>query len=284
MSCLCRASQVLWGLGCPDQALARSREALILAQSLAHPHSLAYALTFAALLHQLRREPQMAQQQAEAALKVATEHGFPIWKSIGGILRGWGIALQGRAQEGIALIQQGTAMWGAVGAEVSLPYYLFLLAEAQGRDGDPQKGLDVLNEALSAVPRTKERWWEAELYRLCGELTLQKLSVVSSQLSVPNPQHSTPSTQAEAEECFLEAIDISRKQHAKSLELRAVMSLVRLRQHQTQDHASRITQHDTRTRLDEAHTMLSEIYHWFTEGFDTKDLQDAKALIEELNH
>ena len=152
-----------------------------------------------------------------------------------------------------------------------------------GKNGQAEEGLECTGRSVSdRQSKTGERFYEAELYRLKGELTLQKLSVVSSQLSVPNPQHPTPSTQAEAEECFLKAIDISRKQQAKSLELRAVMSLVRLRQQQATPSASRTTQHDTRTRLDEAHKMLSEVYNWFTEGFDTKDLQEAKALLEEL--
>jgi predicted ATPase len=118
-----------------------------------------------------------------------------------------------------------------------------------------------LSEALTLVNRTGERFYEAELYRLKGELTLQKLSVISSQLSVP-------STQAEAEECFLKAIKVARQQHAKSLELRAAMSLARLWRHQG--------------KQSEAHKLLAEVYNWFTEGFDTKDLQEAKALLESL--
>ena len=121
-----------------------------------------------------------------------------------------------------------------------------------------------------------------------GRSRKKKLSVVSSQLSVPNTQPLAPSTEAtveqEAEECFLKAIEIAQRQQAKSLELRATMSLVRLRQHQSQNRVPQITQHETRRRLAEAHTMLSDIYNWFTEGFDTKDLQEAKALLEELGH
>jgi predicted ATPase len=122
------------------------------------------------------------------------------------------------------------------------------------------------------VQRTGEQWYEAELYRLKGELTLAQSSVPGLESRV----------RQEAEERFLKAINIARKQQAKSLELRAVMSLVRFRQHQVQNHAIRITQHATHVRLDEAHRMLSEIYGWFTEGFDTKDLQEAKALLAEL--
>jgi len=130
----------------------------------------------------------------------------------------------------------------------------------------------VLAEALAVVDRNGERFYEAELYRLRGELTLAQSSVTGLESSV----------QKKAEECFLKALEIGRKQQAKSLELRAVMSLARLRRSQLQDHATRDTDHATRNRLAEAHHMLSEIYDWFTEGFDTKDLQEAKRLLEEL--
>ena len=165
----------------------------------------------------------------------------------------------------------------------------------------------MLAEALTLVNKNGERDYEAELYRVKGELTLQKsgvrgpasevperlrakgkrqkkLSVVSSQLSVPNTQPLTPNTRAaveqEAEECFHKALAIARQQRAKLLELRAVMSLVRLRQQST--HATRNTQHATRNKLDDAHRLLAEVYHWFTEGFETQDLQDAKALLDAL--
>jgi predicted ATPase len=152
---------------------------------------------------------------------------------------------------------------------VFTPYYLAMLAEAYGRDGQAGEGLTVVGEALAIVDKNEERWWEAELYRLKGELVLQS-TVHGPQSEIPNLQHPTPSTQAEAEaeECFLRAIDIARKQQAKSLELRAVMSLSRLWQ-----------QLDKTT---EAQRMLAEVYGWFTEGFDTKDLQEAKMLLEEL--
>ena len=166
------------------------------------------------------------------------------------------------------------------------PWGLLLLTETYRSAGHGTEGRESVEEALTIAEETGERLHLAELYRLRGELTLRKLSVISSQLAVPSTQPLTPSTQAEveqeAQECFLKAIDIAQKQQAKSWELRAVMSLARLRQQQVQNHAPRTTQHETRTRLDEAHLMLSEIYHWFTEGFDTKDLQEAKVLLEEL--
>jgi hypothetical protein len=134
------------------------------------------------------------------------------------------------------------------------------------------------------------RFGEAELYRLKGELLLtqegksQKAKGKRQKSENTDPRPLIPDPEAEAEACFLKAIDIARKQQAKSLELRATMSLARLRQHQAQNHESRTTQHETRSELAKAHHMLSEIYGWFTEGFDTKDLREAKALLEELSH
>src|SRR5262249_21941831 len=152
------------------------------------------------------------------------------------------------------------------------------------------EGLSMLGEALAVIGNTGERFYEAEVYRLKGELILQQFNVQGSTFNIENPQSAFPNPQSEAEACFLKALEISRQQQAKSLELRAVMSLVRLRQQQAAqsesrntDHASRTTQREARTKLDEAHNMLCKVYNWFTEGFDTKDLQEAKALIEELS-
>ena len=187
--------------------------------------------------------------------------------ALGTILRGWALAEQGQGEEGIAQMRQGWPPGGPTGQSMQ-PYFLALLAEAYGKVGQTEEGLTVLAEALAMVDKTGERYYEAELYRLKGELTLQKLPGVSSQLPVPKPQPPIPDPQAEAEECFLKAIEIARRQQAKSLELRAAMSLSRLWQQQG--------------KQNEAHEMLSEVYNWFTEGFDTKDLQEAKALLAEL--
>ncbi len=255
--CLNHAANVLWLLGYPDQALKRSHEALILAQELSHPLSLAAALYFAAGLHQFRREGQLTQERAEAAITLSIEQGFSHWMEGGTILRGWVLAEQGQGEEGIAQIRQGLAAWRATGAELARPYFLALLAEAYGKGGQTEEGLNVLAEALTVVDKTGERFYEAELYRLKGTLTLQ------SEVRGPRSE-----VEREAEECFWKAIEIARRQQAKSLELRATMSLARLWQQQG--------------KKAEAHELLSEIYHWFTEGFDTKDLQEAKALLEEL--
>jgi predicted ATPase len=255
------AALTLWHLGYPDQARKKSSEALTLAQELAHPHSLVFALAVAALLHQFRREVEVVKERAEAMIALSSEQGFPAWLPLGMMVQGVALAEQGQEEEGIQQIQQGLAALRATGNWNWRSQFLALLAEAHGKVGQVKEGLDALAEALEAVDRTGARAHEAELYRLKGELTLAQSKVQSLNSKVTDPQ-------AEAEACFLKAIEIARSQQAKSLELRAVMSLSRLWQQQG--------------KQQEAHAMLSEIYHWFTEGFDTKDLQEAKALLEDL--
>jgi TOMM system kinase/cyclase fusion protein len=254
----CSEVFVLWYLGYPDQALKRIQEALTLARELSHLYSLGLALAWgAASLHQYRREGQAAQERAEAGITISTEQGFPEVLAIGTILRGWALAEQGQAEEGIAQIRQGLDAERATGAEYQCTFYLSLLAEACGTAGRVEDGLQALAAALAMVDHTGECVYEAELYRLQGQLTLQ------SQVE------SHKSTVEEAEACFLKALAVARKQQAKSWELRAVMSLAKLWQRQG--------------KQKEAHEMLAAVYNWFTEGFDTKDLQEAKRLIEELS-
>jgi predicted ATPase/class 3 adenylate cyclase len=250
--CLCRVAFVLWYLGYPDQALARSHEALILARELSHPYSLAYVLLWVALLYNHRREVQETQELADAVTALATERGFPYWSTQGTILQGWARAAQGQGAEGIAQIHQGLAALQATGTEVVRPYGLGLLAAEYGKMGQAKEGLPLLDEALALVHTTGERWPEAELHRLKGELLLL--------LSADN--------HTEAAGCFHLALDVARRQHTKSLELRAAMSLSRLWQQQG--------------KRAEAYQFLTEIYGWFTEGFDTADLQEATALLEAL--
>jgi predicted ATPase len=250
--CLSFGAWALWYLGYPDQALRRIHDALTLAQELSHPFSLAFALAFAAWLHQLRQEAQAVQEQAVAIIALSTDQGFLFWVAWGTILRGWALAEQGQSVEGIAQMRQGIAAWRATGAELQRPYYLALLAEAHGKAGQADEGLRVLAEALSAVHTTGERQHEAEIYRLKGELLLQQ--------DVPDEQ--------EAESCFRQAVDVAHQQQAKSFELRAAMSLSRLWQQQG--------------KCAEARQLLEPIYGWFTEGFNTTDLLEARALLEEL--
>jgi predicted ATPase len=242
----------LWSLGYPDQGLTRSHEAVTLARELAHPFSLDFAFVAAAMFHQFRREGRVAQERAEAAISLSKDQRFSLWMAIGSIIRGWALAQQGQARAGIAQIHQGLTDWRATGAELVQPYFLALLAEAYGIMGQPEAGLPVLTEALALVETTGERWYEPELYRLKGELLLQQAS----------------DNQTEAESSFHHALAIARNQQAKSLELRAATSLARLWQQQG--------------KRQEAHDLLAPVYGWFTEGFDTADLKDAKALLEEL--
>jgi predicted ATPase len=229
---------------------------------------LANAQVHAALSHQLRRDRALTQERAEAAITLAREHGFPQWLGPGTVLRGWALAEQGQSEEGITQIRQGLATHQAVGAGIFHSYFLALLAEAYGKAGQAEDGLAALAEALTVVDKSGERFYEAELYRLKGELLL-KNSEVRSQNSESSPQHLAPNTHSEAEACFHKAIEIARQQQAKSWELRATMSLARLWRQQG--------------KTTEARQMLAEIYGWFTEGFDTKDLQEAKALLHELS-
>jgi TOMM system kinase/cyclase fusion protein len=250
--CYSYAAWTLWYLGYPDQGLTRSQEAVALAQEIAHPLSLSLALSFAAMFHQFRREERCTQEYAEAAIRLTTEQGFPHWRAYSAILRAWVLAHQGQAQEGVEQINQGLRAYRATGSELRRPYLLALLAEAHGTIGEPEAGLTVLTEALTFVETTGERWCEAELHRLKGALLLQGSS-----------ENST-----EAETCFHHALEIARTQQAKSFELRTATSLARLWQSQG--------------KRDGARQVLGDVYGWFTEGFDTADLKDAKILLDAL--
>ena len=233
----------LWCLGYPAQALERSGEALALAKTLAHPLGFAYALGFAAVIHQRRHEGQGAQAHAETMIALSREQGLAFLLSTATLRLGAALAEQGRTEEGIAKMREGLDAFRATGAELERPYQLSLLAEAYGQFGQAEAALRVLGEALTAVKNSGEGVWEAELHRLRAEVLLAQ--------SYENRR--------EAEACLLQAIDIARGQQAKSLELRAVTSLSRLRQ--------RLGKHE------EARRMLGDVYGWFTEGFDTADLR-----------
>jgi DNA-binding SARP family transcriptional activator len=246
VACLSYAAWAAWFLGYPDQASEKSQAALALAEELAHPYSLAHALSLAAIFHQFRREAPAAQARAEAALALSTEHSFPYWISIATILKGWALVEQEQTEAGLAAMRQGESAWRALGVEVGRHYLLALLAEAYGKAGQAAAGLGVLAELLP-VTSGVGRWWEAELYRLKGEL-------------LP--------VEAEAEESFVQALQVARRQGARSLELRAALSLGRL----WQRHG----------KAAEARQMLAEICGRFAAGVDTADLQAARALLEQL--
>jgi predicted ATPase len=281
---LCYATWCLGMLGYLDQAMQRSHEALTLAHALAHPLSLALAIAFAALLHQLRRERPAAQERTEECLALAREQGFASFSARATMLLGWVRAAQGQGTEGIAQICQGVAALRATRQENEWSYHLALLAEAYGKVGRVEAGLSTVAEALAVADETGARFYEAELYRLKGELTLQQFSGAREQWSehsrvghahpagpiaeVETVGGAHPPGEEEAEACFLSAIDIAHTQHAKTLELRAATSLARLWQRQG--------------KTEEAHRMLGEIYRWFTEGFETQDLQEAQTLLQAL--
>ncbi len=218
-----------------------STAASLLAQEVSHQFSLAGALVFVAWIHHFRREGHETQEQAQAAITLSDEQGFPFWMAWGTILRGWALAEE---EEGIAQMRQGLSGLQATGAELVRPYILAKLAEAYGAGGQPEEGLTLLAEALPVAYKTGERWSEAEVYRLRGELTLQKFQVSNSTVQALDPQQVTPSPHAEAEACFQKAMDIARQQQAKSWELRASTSLARLWQQQGKQR--------------EAHQMLAE--------------------------
>jgi predicted ATPase len=252
MACLVYTAWILWLRGYPDQALERLRVALTLAQQCKDPFCLAFALTFAVVLSQCRREIQAVSMQATASLTLAHQQGFPLLVAWVMVLQGWVLAEQGQGDEGIEQICQGFAACRATAVELLRPYFLGLLAEAYGRRGHIDKGLEALDEALTLVDRTGERHHESEIYRLKGQLLLAR--------SMDN--------HPEVEACFQRALTIARQHQAKSLELRAAVNLSRLWQQQG--------------KHDQARRLLGEVYGWFTEGFDTGDLKEARALLDEL--
>jgi class 3 adenylate cyclase/predicted ATPase len=242
----------LWSLGFPEQALQHSQAARTLAEEVAHPLSLANALVHAAMVHQWRREVLRVHAQAAAAMTLITEQGFTQYWARGTVLHGWALAMQGQGEAGIAAIRQGLAADLATGSTQYQPYGLGLLAEAYEAGGHPDAGLAALAEALAGLDTTELRYYAAELYRLKGALLLQQ--------AVPDA--------AQAAACFQQALDVARQQQARSFELRAASSLARL--WQSQD------------KRQDASDLLAPVYAWFTQGFDTADLQEAKTLLDQL--
>jgi predicted ATPase len=251
--CLGVAGSTLWCLGYPAQALQRSQEALALAQTLAHPFSLAVAQYWVTSLHHRRHEPAACQAQADTLLTLATAQGFPLLVGLGTFLRGWALAMQGHGEAGIAQLHQGLVASLATGQELTWPYCLVLLAEASGQASQVEEGGRLLAEALPAFEASGRGDLLAEAYRLQGELLPRQ----------PLPEVSR------AESSFHQALSIARRQQAKSWELRAAMSLSRLWQQQG--------------KREEARQLLAAVYSWFTEGFDTADLQEARALLAALS-
>src|SRR2546421_8459800 len=251
---LARAWQAhaLWCLGYPQQALNRGLDAVKLVQDLDQPFNQALVSAYLALLQQLRADEAVAREHAEQVHALASKYQAPYYHAWAGILVSYALALeQPNNEERIERLRGSIAEFKASGARLRLPYYLSLLAQVYGKAGRVEEGLACIDEALAEARTYNERWWDAELHRLRGELLLM---------------HGADASDVEA--AFLRAISIARSQQAKSLELRATMSLARL--------------WIAQNRSDDARRQLSDLYTWFTEGFETPDLQAARLLLAQL--
>ena len=244
----------LWFVGYPDQALARIRETQALAERLAAPYSLAFAHSFSAWIHVRRGEAAAAEACCDALMAIAAEQGFGFLLAEGAIFRGWALAEQGRVDAGLEQMSWGLSAQRGGGAEMGRPSHLALLADAHRRAARPEEGLRAIEEALATVHETWERSYEAELYRLKGELLLAKCARRSAE------------RESEARQYLRHAIDLARRQGARSLALRAVLALARLER--------------SGRRAAQARAELREVYASFTEGFECADLAAARSLLE----
>ena len=260
---LAYSAPLLWCLGYPLQAEERLVEATRIGEDRNHPFSDAVLLHFKAVLYQHKNEVEMVETTATQMLQICQEHGFSLWEAAATVMKGWALTELNHSEEGISMIRKGIAAWEKTRAELQLPLFLTLLAQAYQRAGQYTLALQTLDSALSVVTRTGERAYDAELTRRKGELCL-----TLGKTTEAVDEKDTTSTAAKAESYFQEALAIARRQGAKSWELRAALSLSEL--WYTQD------------RYREAYNLLRPIYVWFSEGFETKDLQHAKHLLEKL--
>ncbi|SUS05938.1 SAM domain (Sterile alpha motif) [uncultured Defluviicoccus sp.] len=240
----------LFCLGHLNQARLRSEEAVDEARKLGHAFSLAQALNLSCTLDWPTRSSEELQARVDTLIAVSEEHGFPYFRARGTIWRGWALAESGQAAEGIAVLRAGVVEYQATGAVQYVPFFLTLLADAEGKAQQLEGGLGHLEEAERLVSETGDRWAEAELHRVRGELLRSN------------------DDDTAAEHCFHDAIGIAQKQSAKLWELRAATSLARL--------------WCDRGKRDAARNLLGPIYGWFTDGFDTSVLKEAEALLTEL--
>jgi predicted ATPase len=240
----------LWLLGYPDQAMTRGQQCIALARQTSHAHNIAFSRLIAARLHEYRGEPDACLAHAEVVIAVASENDLPQRLGSGLFIRGSALATKGETQKGLAQMREGMALWRATGAQALHTYYRLRIAEVYGLAGDAAQGLRVIEETLMALDRYDERFCEAELYRIKGRLVLLR-SAAEEEM---------------AEACFLKGLETARHQGAKSLELRAAMDLARLWLRQG--------------KVKQAHDLLAPVYNWFTEGFETADLNEARALID----
>jgi predicted ATPase len=241
----------LWHLGYPEQALSSASEMLSIARELSHPFTLVFGLYFVASLHQLCRDVNAAQESLEEMMQISNDRGFSMYLVWGSILGGWALTMQGEIDAGIKQMQGGLADWQDMGARLLLPNFMVYLGDAYRRAGRIDEGLKILDEALATMKETGERTFEAELYRLKGELLLMH-----------------GNGHAEAEACYLRALHAARRQSARAWELRAAISLCK--------------QWEQGGRPDENYQTLREIYDWYCEGFDTPDLVEAGELLSVL--
>jgi predicted ATPase len=251
LACYAHESWALWILGYPARAMQRNQEVLTTVQPLTHQPMRGICHNMGATLYVWCREGQIVQALAETAIALSAEHGLAYHLAWGTALRGVALLMQ-HHEDGLEQLQQGLSAYQGTQVRLFTPYLLALLAETYGKRGKVEAGLRTLAEAFLIVDAFGSYFLEAELYRLKGELLLRQSS----------------DNAAAVETCFHHALDIARSQQAKSLELRAAMSLSRLWQQQG--------------KRQEAHDLLASVYNWFTEGFDTADLKDAKVLLDEL--
>lgn len=274
VACFAYLAWTLWFLGYPEEAWQRSREALTLAQELAHPFSVGFALDLMATLHQSCDEREAAKDRAHDLLALAQEQEFELWKATGTVTQGWTLVRAGQPEKGLSVITNAMGELRTIGVEIARSYYELVLADTQGRNGQITEGLKILAQTCDLIRATGERFCEAELYRLKGELTLHQAS--NQQRAGSREQNSeTPESNSqildprgEAEACFFKALAIAQQQNAKILELRATVSLARLWQRQQ--------------KIDEARQRLMDVYSWFEDETFSPELQRAKALIVTL--
>jgi predicted ATPase len=249
--CLSWLAFALWILGHAEKARQASEQAVALARQHPHPANLAYALALASWFHQYRRDTAAVNAHAEAAIAISREHGFPLWLAVASMFRGWALTVEGEHERAITQLSEGVAKFKATGAELNLPHFYGMLAHACGKAHRFDEAFAAVEEALSVAHRNMDRCYEAELYRIEGELMLER----------------EPSGQ-DAEESLLQAVDVARKQGARTFELRALTSLARALVRQG--------------RRDEALQLLAPAYQAFPDRLDTPELKDAAAVLEQF--
>jgi class 3 adenylate cyclase/tetratricopeptide (TPR) repeat protein len=252
VACRSFSAYALWYLGYPDRAVRRNEEAIALARELSQTFSMILAVEFAALVRHLRRETALAKARAETDIGLSTEQANAFFLGCGMVEQGWVIAQEGQGDEGVALILRGMDVCRSSGSILEFPHCWASLADAYRAAGRVDEALGAVAEGLKQARETSARFNEAELYRLKGELLLMGGGPGAGGV----------------EDCFRQAVEIARRQGAKSLELRAATSLSRLLQREG--------------KREDARRLLAEVYGWFTEGFDTADLKDARALLDAL--